>query len=260
LRFHLLSRPLAAALLLAASPSVAPAQSASIDFAAATGGFSSVDFPAGTTPTTAWQHAVGTGWSIQNQGTGPGTGVAYSLQSPSNLLTVTEAGQVTGSLTHRFSFGYTEVLESFVNYDGGIIQYRVNGTGGWLTVGPDLVGSGDSTVGYSNTVIVSGTENPLVGLNGFAARSPGYNDSLLDTTNFTLGEATAAEFLVGDQIEIRFVAGFSGDEDFTSQDDPNWQIASLSLHDASPVPEPGGVLGAAALAVAGFGLTRRPRK
>jgi hypothetical protein len=243
---HCLSglRFVTAIFLLAVSPALASAQTSSFtDFSATSGGFTAVDLSTGD-PTAAWVHSStpaapgdGTAWSLLGQ-TSPGS---FALQSPAAIITVGTAGQVTGTFTHRFNFA-SEAGEDVIPHDGGLLQYRV-GTGAWITVSHPLL----SGPAYSGIVPID-SPNPLAGEYVFSGQSDGYMDPDYRLSSFTLGTDTAATFNVGDQIQLRFVGGFAADT--TTADDPNWQIGSVTVMDATPVPEPLGLLLLAAMALA----------
>lgn len=241
MRFH----TFVAAAVLALSPVAARGQSASFNFTVDQQGFT------GVSP---WSHANtpatpsgGTAWSIPFQSSPS----QFALTSPTTALVVTVAGTVTGSITHRYNFAQEpDGGEGFVAHDGGVIEYRKNGTGGWVRLSESQV-HGE---GY-NAQISSSFPNPLGGSFGFTGVSEGYGDPVYVTNTFTLGGTANALFVPTDVVEIRFVAGFAGDLD--DPGDPSWQIGLVTLNDATPVPETGGVLGVAAVALAGLGLRRR---
>jgi hypothetical protein len=255
MRAHTFAGPLAAAAALAVWPAAGLAQTATYNFASSSHGFTSVDGGTGL-PATAWDYGTtvpapggGAAWSLPGQTTSS----QFAVQSPAALYTVTTLGPVSGSFSHRFNFAVVPSGgEGTIAYAGGVIQYRLAG-GSWVTLTETQVG-GEAPY---TSAIPNDIGNPLGDLQAFTGQSFGYEDPMYVTTSFVLGGAANASFNPGDQIEIRFLAGFANDTPPFA--DPSWQIGSLTLNDGLPVPEPAGVLGAAALAALGFHRLRRRR-
>ncbi|MBI5934472.1 MAG: M4 family metallopeptidase [Chloroflexi bacterium] len=93
--------------------------------------------------------------------------------------------------THSFAF---EVLNS-VNYDGGVLEYSVNGGSSWVDAKP-LFSAGQNYKG----VIKTGTGNRLGGKNAFVGDSHGYVDSRYDLSS-----------LAGKTVRFRWRMGTSAD-------------------------------------------------
>jgi hypothetical protein len=190
---------------------------------------------------TAWQ-AGATGWVTAGWNGGNdmfGNPATYFLSSPT--LTVTGAGTLTGSFTHRFNF------ES--GYDGGQFQYAVNG-GDWTAVPQGLI------TGTTYTETVSGSA--LDGQLAFSGMSAGYAGPSYVTSNFTLGAGAPLSFSFGDQVQVRFVAAWDSS---VVEGTPNWEVAGITLNGISAVPEPSTyALAAGSCALAGAWWRRRRQR
>lgn len=117
---------------------------------------------------------------------------------------ITATGVVTFDFTHRYNF------ES--SFDGGQLQFRVNG--GAFTTVPDTSFTAN---GYTGTA--SGLGNEL----GFTGQSTG-NPAFI-TSSGSLGSLTA-----GDNLQVQFLASWDLS---VVEASPNWEIQSLTV---TPVP------------------------
>ncbi|MBX3363121.1 MAG: hypothetical protein KF866_00015 [Phycisphaeraceae bacterium] len=190
------------------------------DFSASGHGFTSAG-----SPSWVWGGAYpapgGVAWSTPG-----GISTANTLTSP--VLTVTTAGFITGSFTHRYNFED--------RFDSGVIKFQRNDEG--IHVIPASLMPMNPPTGSADR---------------FTGTSPGWIDPGYITTTFTLGAAVfgPALFEVGDRVIFQFNAGW---DHVTTWDAPNWQIGSLRL--SNVVPSPGG---AALLGLAGVLAGRRRR-
>ena len=146
------------------------------------------------------------GWQVAG-----GEGVINgSITSPA--LAIPDAGPVEMTLRHRYNFegDYTPANA----YDGGVIQYSING--GEFTT---LDGANFTQNGYFDSPII-GT-GVLNGTNGFNGPSPGFAArTLIDSVATIPGVAS------GDSVQVRFLGAW--DEGFTP-DGIDWEIAGVTL-------------------------------
>lgn len=171
-----------------------------VDFSVNDGGFIA-DTPSGQ-PETAW--AYGTNWWSPGQSTAFGGDNVGYLLSPTN--TVTKAGVVRLTFTHRYSFE--------IDFDGGTVEVSVNG-------GPFVYvpGANFDQNGYNGTA-----PNPapsLAGRAGFIGNSAGH-------PGFITSSCLLAGVNPGDTINVRFVAAY--DNNTTGDLTPSgWQVANFLL-------------------------------
>ena len=176
---------------------------------------------------------------------------AFGLTTPS--LLVASAGQVTGTFTHRFSFEGTETP-----FDSGQIQFSVNG-GAFNTIPANLI----SATSYGTTLVSNAHGNVMGNQFAFEFESTGYSVPSYVTSNFILGTGaapfstgSASTFVAGDHIEFRFLAAY---DPLVFGPNPDWQIASLNITNATSVPEPSTFV-LAALSFGGLGFAVRRKK
>ncbi|MCD6339450.1 MAG: Ig-like domain-containing protein [Verrucomicrobia bacterium] len=131
----------------------------------------------------------------------------YNSQLSSPPITLPQAGAVTLSFTHRYSF------EGDL-WDAGLVRVSVNG--GEFTLVP---AENFTANGYAEGAIIgSGIAN---GLRGFNGDSPGYDEGEFITSKAVLGT-----FKQNDTIVVQFVGAW---DDCATGKHPNWVIDSLSL-------------------------------
>lgn len=198
-------------------------------------------------------------WSYSAAGGVGGTGAwnlgtQLTVANPiltSPIFTVTTPGTVTGSLFHRFNFEARDVL----NYDGGLLEYSVNG-GDWQQIGNTLL----TGTGYTGT-LSNNYSNPLAGRQAFSNLSTGYATPVYTTTGFTLGTSSALNFAAGSQVQFRFNAGFDNSD---NSGNPSWQLGSVSFTNAAApsaaAPEPGTFALLAVSGIPALGIALRRRK
>jgi MYXO-CTERM domain-containing protein len=164
---------------------------------------------------TGWTLTGGTWFAADLSGNGAGS--SEWLISP--LLTVDEAAVV---------FGFDHYYDMETNYDGGVVEYQVNG-GAWTYL---------SMSDYDATISTS-FQSPIGGLDAY--------------TGFNAGRFSSADIsslvTMGDTLMLRF---HQADDSSVSAD--GWYIESFGIEGAS-IPAPG------ALALLGLaGLARRRRR
>jgi hypothetical protein len=146
------------------------------------------------------------GWQVLG-GDGPQNG---SLTSPA--LTVPNGSPLQLSLSHRYNFEGDGTPGGA--YDGGVIQYSING--GEFTT---LEDSNISQNGYfTSPIIGTGVLNGVAGFNGASA---GFSGGSLITTL-----ATIPGVVSGDVVKIRFLGAW--DEGY-SPDGLDWDIAGVTV-------------------------------
>ena len=178
-----------------------------VDFNSNGGGFS-VGAPVSAEAD--WTYTSGS-WRSSGQATG-----GLSEDNTSHLLspiyTLTQAGPVTLSFTHRYSFE--------ADFDAGAVQVSVNG--GAFTLVP---GSAFSQNSY-NATVPEGVTHSLKGLTAFMGNSPGH-------PAFVTSVCTVATGAVGDQVQVRFAAAYD-DNTIGNLTPPGWEIDSLQLTGGVP--------------------------
>lgn len=116
------------------------------------------------------------------------------------------AGKTT-YLRFNHSYGFDD--DPFGDYDGGVVEYSVNG-GPWQDLGPKFTNNGyDGTVTQYN-----GSGNPLAGRSAFVADSHGYISSRANLSS-----------LAGKSVRFRFRIGTD-----SSVDDYGWFVDDVRLY------------------------------
>ena len=133
-----------------------------------------------------------------------------SITTPS--VTVSQAGTVEMTLTHRYNFEGDGTPANA--YDGGVVQYNLNG-GEFVT----LEAENFSQNGYfTSPLIGSGVLNGVFGFNG---ATTGFNDGDTVETIATIPGASS-----GDSLRLRFLGAW--DEGFTP-DGIDWVINGVAI-------------------------------
>jgi hypothetical protein len=162
----------------------------------------------------------------------------------SPVYIVQSLSEVTGSMTHRFNFEQGNGS----NYDGGVIQFSING-GAFQNIGITLVGG----TGYAGPLGGVGP-NPIGTPDGFGGTSPNYSTAYT-TSTFRVGTTSAQTLAPGTQIQFAFTAGW---DDLVINAAPNWDISSATFNNVQPIPEPATIgLGVFAFAFGSRLLRRR---
>ena len=186
--------------------STAPPVNGTSDFNNDNGGFS-VSAP--VTAETDWAFSPGS-WRSPGQATGFGEDNTSFLVSP--IYTVTQAGAVSLSFTHRYSFEE--------GFDAGNVQVRVNGA-----AFTHMLGTAFSQNGYSGTVPGDVTHS-LKGLEAFVGNSAGH-------PAFLTSVCTVATAAVGDTVQFRFAAAYDNNT-IGNLTPPGWEIDSLQVTGGVP--------------------------
>lgn len=186
--------------------SVAPPVNGIFDFNTDNGGFS-VSAP--VSAETDWAFSAGS-WRS------PGQAAALTDDNTSHMIspvfTLTQAGPVTLSFTHRYSFE--------ADFDAGAVQVSVNG--GPFTLVPL---SAFTQNGYNSTVAETVTHS-LKGLTAFMGNSTGHPAYLTSI-------CTVATGAIGDRVQVRFTAAYDNNTR-GDLDPPGWQIDALQLTGGVP--------------------------
>lgn len=152
----------------------------------------------------------------------------YSLSGTGNLWGYDRAGTgdyaiaMTGDVIvphdgwMRFVHAYGFDDEGEMAYDGGVLEYSLNGGATWHDAGPLM-----SDVGYSG-IIAQGQGNPLDGRSAFVRESNGYRATRVDLRS-----------LAGRPIRFRFRIGT---DPFLGADDYGWFIDSVRVYGCSAPP------------------------
>lgn len=186
--------------------STAPPANGTSDFNSNGGGFS-VSAP--VTAETDWAFSPGS-WRSPGQATGFGEDNTSFLISP--IYTVTQAGAVSLSFTHRYSFEE--------GFDAGNVQVSVNGA-----AFTHMLGTAFSQNGYNGTVPGDVTHS-LKGLEAFVGNSAGH-------PAFLTSVCTVATAAVGDTVQFRFAAAYDNNT-IGNLTPPGWEIDSLQVTGGVP--------------------------
>jgi hypothetical protein len=176
------------------------------DFNANDGGFTVVDTTDKVPPYPwIWDSATGK-WVTE--GSTAGCDGPYNSQLISPAYMLTQAGVVSLSFSHRYSF------EGDL-WDAGMVGIRVNG--GSLTLVP---AENFTANGYAPGNIIG--NGIALGQRGFNGDSPGYTNAQFITSTVTLGT-----FKKDDIIAVHFIGAW---DDCSSGTAPNWVIDSMKLN------------------------------
>jgi hypothetical protein len=93
-------------------------------------------------------------------------------------------------LQFNHAFGFED--DDFGNYDGGVVEYSLNGGASWSDAAPLFAGGGMAYFGP----ISSGSGNPLAGRNAFVGESWGYTATQLNLAGFA-GQSFSLRFRIG---------------------------------------------------------------
>jgi autotransporter-associated beta strand protein len=191
---------------LAVQPTITPVvPSGSEDFNSNGGGFR---ISAPVSPETDWTHSPGS-WRSNGQASAFGADNTSYLLSP--IYTLTQSGAVTLSFNHRFSFE--------VDYDGGAVDVSVNG-------GP-----------FTRVATPSFSQNPYNGTLGAVGHSLQNGEAYVGNSAghpaFITSVCTLANGLVGDRVQVRFVAAYDNNT-VGNLNPPGWEIDSLEVTGGLP--------------------------
>lgn len=133
----------------------------------------------------------------------------------SALIKNTPIALPNGTTFLRFDHSYEMDYDASHYYDGGVVEYSVDGGSNWQDAGT-LPGTIN---GYNGTLSPS-FGNPLGGRSAFSGPSPGYETTRIDLSS-----------LAGQNVLIRFVLG--SDNSFAF---PGWYIDDLSVYTCAVAP------------------------
>jgi Zn-dependent metalloprotease len=129
-------------------------------------------------------------------------------------------------ITHAFGFETSTVgIGQPKNFDGGVVEYSVDGGSTWKDAGPLMAGAGNNGYGFNTALARGGTRivrdrgNPLAGRSAFTWQSQGYV-----TTRATLSS------LAGKKVKFRFRIGAD-----KSGGDYGWFIDRVSAYSCVPL-------------------------
>lgn len=131
-------------------------------------------------------------------------------------------GNFSVSFKHRHSFETDTSVTPPDYYDGGVVEYSLDGKT-WTDV-KDVVGV-TITGGYGGTLYAMGS-NPLKGRQSFVSASQGFATGSWVTSSFNFGTA-----LAGKKVNLRFRLGT---DDFSG--DYGWDIDEVTVAGASSTP------------------------
>jgi len=154
-----------------------------------------------------WTYNAGSGSWIED-GQGPENSQANTSMLNSPSVTITGAGPISVSFTHRHSFEDGA-------WDGG--QVRVSINGGPFTAVP---ASAFSAGGYNGTVL-GNSASALAGQAAFINDSPGHGSGAMITSVADLGVVNA-----GDTVQVQFIAA---NDTNTKGATPNWEITDVRI-------------------------------
>jgi hypothetical protein len=187
------------------------------NFASGDGGFSVVDTGVVDNP---WVYSVPSGTWLTNGNPNSGCGFMGGPSSSeliSPLIPVLNAGILTLSFDHRYSFEYDGT-----RWDGGQVQMSVNGS----SFVPVL---NFSQNGYDG-IINPGPGSILDGQPGFNGDSTGYF-----SPSYIRSIADLGFFSAGDTLQIKFLGGWDW---CTRGSSPNWQIQQIQIVNSTPPSAP----------------------
>ncbi len=179
----------------------------STDFNANGGGYSASS-PAPVTSEAAWTYTEGS-WRSNGQSSGFGADNTAWLLSP--IYTIAQAGAVTLTFAHRYSFE--------IDYDGGALDVSVNGAA------------------FTRVPSVSFSQNPYNGSLGAVDDSLANSEAFVGNSAghpaFITSIATLANVNAGDTVQVRFIS--ASDNNTSGNLTPQgWEIDSVSVSGGQP--------------------------
>jgi len=138
--------------------------------------------------TNSWSRITGYATSGQYAVHDPGSDTAHDTALRWNSSISLPA---TGTYYIHFKHAFDFEAGATNNYDGGVIEYSIDGGNSWLDAG-GLIDSGRQ---YNGSIYSSG-DNPLAGRQAFTAASHGYNSTRLNLAS-----------LAGNNLRFRFRSG-----------------------------------------------------
>lgn len=113
----------------------------------------------------------------------------YSIAMTSDV--VVPAG---GYLRFKHAFGFDDDVSGA--YDGGVLEYSLNGGGTWNDAGPLMANNGYTGIVVSYPESLSHLESPLAGRRAFVRESNGYRSTRVDLRSFG-GQSIRLRFRIG---------------------------------------------------------------
>jgi len=163
-------------------------------------------------PTELWLYSPARGVWSANGGEGNKNS---ALNSP--YLTVTAAGTVSVTFSHRYNFEDDGGDSAGIRWDAGILRVSVN-RGAYTTV-PSTSITGEN---YKTDKTIGGNCPPIRGQFAFNGQSGGFVAGTYVTSTADLGT-----FNVGDLISVQFLGAW--DDGFVQGPAPNWEINSVAF-------------------------------
>lgn len=186
--------------------------------------------------------SVGSGNAWFANGSSLGSSIEL-LASP--VINITSTTTYSLSFQHRYNFEVEPGGSPTFAFDGGIVQYRVNG-GSWQTLSKGAFTA--ETYSFDSVDAFDGGNPPLQP--GFGGESAGNGLGSFITSTAGFGSLAS-----GSTLEIQFRGGWDVSN---SNPTPNWVIAGVSVTGA-PVPEPAFFASLAGLGLIGYAAVRRAR-
>jgi hypothetical protein len=126
--------------------------------------------------------------------------------------------------THRFAFEAAIVMGAVVAFDGGVIEYSLDGGGSWQDIATLASPGYNSVLSTSNGTVAS--PNPLAGRPAYGVFNAAYPKS--DVVLLELGTK-----LAGKQFKLRFRVGSD-----TNAGAPGWEISDIAFNGIVGTPFP----------------------
>lgn len=202
--------------LLFLLPQSAFGQLYSEDFASGNGGYTVTNGIGAGVPAGPWTYSSATGTWFANGGEGV---VNSAIDSP--VITLPSAGKLTLGFLHRYNFEDDGVIR----WDGGQVQYSVNGAPFVPVIAQQFIEGG-----YPTDRTILGNSPPLNGQYAFNNTSPGFTGG-----TFIASLANLGAFSAGDMLRLRFIG--SWDEAFLQTPAPNWELDAVVIDYDNALPD-----------------------
>ena len=169
------------------------------------------------------QNENGAGWTTLQETAldglwhGADLGIASDTSLASPILRASDSDPLVVTFTHRYSFEFSDDTA----FDGGVIEYAVDGLATWS----DITTLGIAP-GYSATPLTDQSGNPLAGSPAFTGDSPSYPGTDVVTLDF-------GTQLAGRQFQLRFRIGTDG-----AAGGPGWEIDDVAFSGIVGTPFP----------------------
>jgi bacillolysin len=167
-----------------------------------------------TTPSAVWGYFTGSSQSGVKSLFAPNVGL-IALSSVQSTPTIAVPSGTTSYL--RFDHSFEMDYDSGHFYDGGVVEYSVNGGSTWF----DAVALTGTINGY-NGALDSSFGNPLAGRQAFSGPSPGYQSTRINLSS-----------LAGNNVRLRFRLGSDNSLVY-----PGWFVDDLAVYTCAAPPGP----------------------